>query len=112
MRQLFAAGCIQSGYWHRFSVTAHSEVGKNPGQFGIKILPEPPVTFARNDLAFEDPTGVDHGFLGEGLRKAIYNYMHGAGLDMDVPLWFGKKGAPFKIPAPQVPPRRIEKALG
>src|SRR5213078_2767129 len=23
VRQLFVAGCIQSAYWHRFSVTAH-----------------------------------------------------------------------------------------
>ncbi len=111
VRQLFAMGCIQSAYWHRFSVTAHSEIGKNPEKFGIRILPEPEVSFARNDLAFEDTTGCDHDFIGEGLRKAIYNYMHGAGLDMDVRIWFGQKGSKFSVPAPKVPPRLIEKAL-
>ncbi len=111
VRQLFAMGCIQSAYWHRFSVTAHSEIGKNPEKFGIRILPEPEVSFARNDLAFEDTTGCDHDFIGEGLRKAIYNYMHGAGLDMDVRIWFGKKGSKFSVPAPKVPLRLIEKAL-
>ncbi len=111
VRQLFAMGCIQSAYWHRFSVTAHSEIGKNPDRFGIRILPEPEVSFARNDLAFEDPTGCDHDLLGEGLKKAVYNYMHGAGLDMDVRFWFGKKGNSFRVPAPQVSSRLIEKAL-
>ncbi len=111
VRQLFAMGCIQSAYWHRFSVTAHSDIGKNPEKFGIQILPEPKVSFARNDLAFEDPTGCDHDFLGEGLRKAVYNYMHGAGLDMDVRKWFGKKGAQYRAPAPRVSPELIEKAL-
>ena len=31
VRQLFAAGCIHSGFWHRFVCTVHSPVGKNPG---------------------------------------------------------------------------------
>ena len=37
---------------------------------------------------FDDPTGADHDFLGAGLRKALYNYMHGIGLDTDVREWF------------------------
>jgi hypothetical protein len=40
--------------------------------------------FAKNDVAFIDPTGVDHDALGVGLKKAIYNYMHGIGLEEDV----------------------------
>ena len=31
VRQLFAAGCIQSAYWHRFAATAHSPIGLHPG---------------------------------------------------------------------------------
>ncbi len=46
------------------------------------------MTFAHNDVAFDDPVGTDHDFLGAGLRKALYNYMHGAGLDADVRDWF------------------------
>jgi radical SAM superfamily enzyme YgiQ (UPF0313 family) len=30
VRQLFAAGCIQSAYWHRFAATAHSPIGWAP----------------------------------------------------------------------------------
>src|SRR5439155_12655349 len=81
VRQLFAAGCLQSAFWHRFAATAHSPIGQAPQLFGIRLRPEPAVTFARNDLAFDDPTGTDHDLLGEGLRKALYNYMHGVGLD-------------------------------
>ena len=88
VRQLFAAGCIQSAYWHRFSATAHSPVGLEPQRFGIALRPLPSITFAHNDLEFDDPVGADHDFLGLGLRKALYNYMLGVGLDADVRMWF------------------------
>jgi radical SAM superfamily enzyme YgiQ (UPF0313 family) len=108
VRQLFAEGCIQSAFWHRFAATAHSPIGQRPELFGIRLRKEPPVTFARNEIPFDDPTGTDHERLGPGLRKALYNYMHGLGLDVDVRKWFDKK----KIPAPKVPPDLISRALG
>ncbi len=107
VRQLFEEGCIQSGFWHPFSATAHSPIGMNPGKFGIQLLPEPPGCFARNDLGFIDPTGCDHLTLGKGLKKALYNYMHGVGLDLDVRIWFDQK----KIPSPQVSKTLIRRAL-
>jgi hypothetical protein len=88
VRQLFEAGCLSSGFWHRFTCTAHSPVGLNPEQFGITLQPQPFEGFARNDIAFSDPTGVDHDALGVALNKALYNYMHGLGLDADVREWF------------------------
>lgn len=106
VRQLFEAGCIHSAYWHRFSATAHSEIGRNPEKFGIRLLPEPEVTFARNDLAFEDLTACDHDTLGVGLRKALYNYMHGVGFEGDVRMWFEQK-----VPKTRVPKDLIELAL-
>jgi hypothetical protein len=39
VRQLFAAGCIQSAYWHRFSATAHSPIGLHPDHYGIQLRP-------------------------------------------------------------------------
>src|ERR1700722_16702260 len=81
VRQLFAAGCIQSAYWHRFTATAHSPIGLNPDAYGITLRPPQNILFAHNDVEFDDPVGTDHDFLGGGLRKAIYNYMHGVGLD-------------------------------
>ncbi|WP_284195910.1 B12-binding domain-containing radical SAM protein [Chitinimonas prasina] len=88
VRQLFAAGCIQSGFFHRFVCTVHSPVGKNPEEYGVTLLPLPEISFAKNDVGFHDPSGVDHNSLGEALNKALYNYMHGIGLEDDVRRWF------------------------
>ncbi len=94
VRQLFANGCIDSAYWHRFSATAQAPIGREPEKFGIRISTKKPAPgeriFAVNDLEFEDPTGCDHDALGEGLKRALYNYMHGIGLDEDVRAWFSK----------------------
>jgi len=106
VRQLFAEGCIQSGFFHRFACTVHSPVGLNPGEYGIKLKPLPPITFATNDVEFFDPTGVDHDSLGRALNKALYNYMHGIGLDEDVRAWFDER-----VPKPRVGRNFIAKAL-
>jgi radical SAM superfamily enzyme YgiQ (UPF0313 family) len=106
VRQLFANGCIQSGFFHRFTCTVHSPVGLNPEEYGVILKPLPPVSFAKNDVLFTDPTGVDHAALGVGLRKAIYNFMHGIGLDEDVRNWFD-----FKVPRTTVAKHRIARAL-
>jgi radical SAM superfamily enzyme YgiQ (UPF0313 family) len=121
VRQLFAEGCIQSAFWHRFAATAHSPIGQRPDLFGIRLAREPEVTFARNEIPFDDPTGCDHERLGPGLRKALYNFMHGVGLDQDVRRWFdalaaarrstSKRGARASVPAPKVPRNLIRKAL-
>lgn len=106
VRQLFTEGCIQSGYFHRFACTVHSPVGKNPEEYGIQLKPLPQGTFAKNDIGFIDPTGVDHAALGEGLNRALYNYMHGIGLDQNVRSWFDQK-----VPRPTVQKNFIEQAL-
>ena len=106
VRQLFAAGCIQSGFFHRFVCTVHSPVGLRPQDYGIRLLPLAPGGFARNDVGFIDPTGTDHDLLGRGLKKAIYNYMHGIGLDTDVRRWFETR-----VPRSKVPADFVERAL-
>jgi hypothetical protein len=112
VRQLFAAGCIQSAFWHRFAATAHSPIGQNPDLFGIRLQRAPAVSFARNDLPFDDPTGCDHDALGEGLRKALYNYMHGIGLDLDVRQWFERApGSRASVPRATVDPDFVRDAL-
>jgi hypothetical protein len=106
VRQLFAEGCIHSGFWHRFSATVHSPVGQRPQDYGVTLATLPPVTFAKNDIGFTDPTGCDHAALGPGLKKALYNYMHGIGLDDDVRRWFD-----VRVPKPKVAKDRIARAL-
>ena len=106
VRQLFEAGCIQSGFFHRFACTVHSPVGLNPQDYGVTLQALPTGSFARNDIAFIDPTGVDHDVLGVALKKALYNYMHGIGLEEDVRTWFAGS-----VPRTQVARQRIARAL-
>ena len=106
VRQLFAAGCIQSGFFHRFACTVHSPVGMNPEEYGVQLVPLPAVSFARNDVGFIDPSGVDHDSLGRALNKALYNYMHGIGLEADVREWFDER-----VPRSRVARHFIARAL-
>jgi hypothetical protein len=113
VRQLFENGCIHSGFFHRFVCTVHSPVGQNPEAYGVQLVPLPPVSFAKNDIAFIDPTpmppGVNHDVLGHGLKKAIYNFMHGVGLEQDVRDWFE---LPRRVcPKPTVKRGRIARSL-
>jgi hypothetical protein len=108
VRQLFENGCIQSGFFHRFTCTVHSPVGKDPEAYGISLVPLPEISFAKNDVAFIDPSGVDHDLLGIGLKKAIYNFMHGLGFEQDVHTWFEMSG----VPKASVARNKIAKALG
>ena len=108
VRQLFENGCIQSGFFHRFTCTVHSPVGLDPQAFGVSLQERPFDGFARNDISFSDPSGVDHDRLGQGLKKAIYNFMHGIGLEEDVRNWF-ELAAP--CPRTRIKPHAIARSL-
>ena len=97
VRQLFEQGVLQSGYWHRFAMTAHSPVGKNPELYKTKILENQEGPFANNDLEYDEPYGINHEIFSEGLRISLYNYMHGAGFDMPLQDWFEEKVPTTKV---------------
>src|SRR5690606_29516491 len=50
--------------------------------------------------------GIDHERFSFGLRKSLYNYMHGICFDYDLQDWFD-----FRIPKTTIPPDFIESAL-
>ncbi len=105
VRQLFEIGVLQSGFWHQFALTAHSPVGLNPPEYGVTpILKE--ITFANNDVDFIDKTGIDHSKFSYGLKKSLFNFMHGIGFEMPLQQWFD-----FKIPRTQISPGLIESYL-
>lgn len=106
VRQLFVNNVIQSGFWHRFSMTAHSPVGQNPEKYGVVKVGPVEGAFANNDLWHDDPTGTDHELFGQGLAKAIYNYMHGVGMEQPLSFWFD-----FKVPRVKTSPDLIYKAI-
>ena len=97
VRQLFELGVLQSGFWHQFAMTAHSPVGMFPEEFGV-IPEQNEITFANNDINFKDKTGINHDKFSFGLKKSLFNYMHGICFDYDLQDWFD-----FKIPKTKIP---------
>ena len=88
VRQLFESNCIQSAFWHQFTTTVHSPIGKDPESFGIKIVGPEFKGFAQNDLLHEDPEGANHVDYREGLNLALNNYLNGVGFDVELQEWF------------------------
>ena len=105
VRQLFESGVLQSGFWHQFAMTAHSPIGMLPEEFGV--TPEKnAITFANNDINFKYKTGINHEKFSFGLKKSLFNYMHGICFDYDLQDWFD-----FKIPKTKVPSNFIQNCL-
>lgn len=98
VRQLFEVGILQSGFWHQFAMTAHSPVGMDPEVFGVNPINND-ITFAHNDIQFKDTTGINHDKFSFGLKKSLFNYMHGICFDYDLQEWFD-----FKIPNTTIAP--------
>lgn len=106
VRQLFEIGVVQSGFWHRFAMTAHSPVGLHPAEFDVMRIGPDTGLFADNDLDHADPLGADHEAFAEGLRKSLFNYMHGVGFEFPLKSWFD-----FKTPPTSIPPNYIERSV-
>ncbi len=107
VRQLFEADCIQSAFWHLFTTTIHSPIGKNPGDFGITITGPAFEGFAQNDLYHEDPQGADHQKYTKGLNSALSSYLNGTGYDQELQHWFD-----FPIPQTSHSPGLIRTVVG
>jgi hypothetical protein len=106
VRQLFDNGLLDSAFWHQFAMTAHSPVGLAPDKFSAEVVSVQKGSFANNDLIHLDKKGTNHERFGEGLKKAIYNYMHGVCFDYRADEWFD-----FKVPPTSIPPKYIAKCL-
>ncbi|WP_269684169.1 B12-binding domain-containing radical SAM protein [Flavobacterium lacustre] len=106
VRQLFEVGILQSGFWHQFAMTAHSPVGMYPEKFGVIKETETIGAFANNDINYTDITGIDHDKFSFGLKKSLFNFMHGICFDYELQDWFE-----FKIPKTKISPDFIFDAL-
>lgn len=98
VRDFFAEGLIQSAFWHRYAMTCHSPSGRCPQSVQARWAEpaengEQPcfAPFANNEIPFIDPTAPDWSIYTAGLNLATQNFMRGAGFDMPVRKWFGKK---------------------
>lgn len=106
VRQFFEAGLIDSGFWHRFALTVHSPVAKNPEKFGIKITSPGNNPFANNELQYIDLSGNEPGKFAQGLRKSMYNFMFGNMISEDISCWFD-----FEISSSTVNKNYVKKAV-
>jgi hypothetical protein len=91
VRGLFEQGWIQSAFWHRYAMTLHSPTGQSPESYGAKSLQKAPNSFANNEIPFSTNYEIDLDYYGKGLNLATYNFMNGAGYDLDVEEWFKTK---------------------
>ncbi|MFO7568381.1 MAG: radical SAM protein [Smithellaceae bacterium] len=106
IRQMFNEGLIQSAFWHRYAMTLHSPTGRHPEKYGARRYSKKSAPFANNEIPFTDGQDIDLDTLGEGLRKATYNYMHGLGFDWPVFRWFDRT-----VPKTTLKPALIKKLL-
>ena len=106
VRQMFEAGILQSGFWHQFAMTAHSPVGMYPEQFSVVKESDILGSFANNDIVHLDKTGANHDKFSYGLKKSLFNYMHGICFEYPLQDWFE-----FKVPRTKVAPDYILDAL-
>ncbi|MBI9063944.1 MAG: radical SAM protein [Marinilabiliaceae bacterium] len=106
VRQLFEQGIVHSAFWHQFAMTAHSPVGLNPQKYKAQKVSETIGSFANNDVPHLDTEGCDHELFSDGLKKALFNYMHGLCFDFKLKQWFD-----FKVPQTIISPNYIEDVL-
>lgn len=110
LRQLFAAGLLDSAFWHKFTLTLHSTVykewqeGKHPDLKIITGNDESKNRFAENDLHFAGENKSTK--YSEGLNTALDAWMHGQNLDKNVQRWFS-----FNMPRPTLPKDYIDKLI-
>jgi tRNA A37 methylthiotransferase MiaB len=98
VRQLFDNECIHSAFWHKFTATIHSPIGKNPSFYDITITGPKFAGFAQNDLIHIDPKGAKHEKYTKGLNLALSNYMNGLAIDTPLQEWFNFKIKPTSLP--------------
>ncbi len=102
VRQLFEANIIHSGFWHRFALTTHSGIAKQPEHFALRILDAPEPSFAENEIAYRTvEKNTDPTRFAAGLERSLFNYLHGIDLHRPAHSWFDF----------DVPPTSLEKNL-
>lgn len=106
VRQMFEVGILQSGFWHQFAMTAHSPIGLDPEAFDVINHSVTLGSFANNDMVHEEKSGLTHDQFSFGLKKSLFNFMHGLCLDFELQEWFD-----FKIPRTTIDPDYIISVL-
>ena len=104
LRQFFAAGLLDSAFWHKFVLTRNSTVynqWKKDGTLHLVSREESSSAFARNNLHFKGEEKFNK--FGSPLEVALNSWMHGNRLEQKIQKWFD-----FPVPQPTVPRNFIE----
>ncbi len=107
MRQLFAAGLVDSAFWHKFVLTRHSRVYQEwlSGLHRDSLEPlDESGDFADNDLRFRGEN-ASRRYTGP-LDNALHAWMQGEGLETPVRSWF-----PFAMPSPSIESDLVERLI-
>lgn len=109
LRQFFAAGLLDSSFWHKFVLTRNSTVyakwqngeqpDLNPVEAGKNVS-----MFAKNNLHFKGERDFEKFSLP--LENALNSWMHGEKLEMKVQKWFD-----FAVPAPTISRDYVEQLI-
>jgi hypothetical protein len=97
VRQMFKHKILQSGFWHQFALTVHSPIGLAADEAYNIVKSKAIGTFANNDLEYEDKSGIDHSQFSAGLKKSLFNFMQGIGLEEPLDFWFSFKNPKTSI---------------
>jgi len=109
VRQLFVNGCIHSGFFHRFTCTVHSPVGRNPRTRGVAAAASRG-PFAKNEWASATRPAWTTTASAHALRKALYNSCTRRA-EEDVRVWFEEEFEGARVPRPTVGGGAIASAL-
>lgn len=88
LRQFFAAGLLDSAFWHKFTLTENSEL------------------YEKLKNTFTKKESQKYEKYGPGLDAAVDAWMHGQKLEMKLQKWFN-----FSIPSPTIPRDYVEKII-
>ena len=98
LRQFFAAGLLDSAFWHKFVLTRNSTVynqWEKDGNLDLVSGADSSSAFARNNLHFKGEEKFNK--FGSPLDTALNAWMHGDRLEQKVQKWFA-----FQVPSPAV----------
>ncbi len=107
LRQFFAAGLLDSAFWHKFVLTRNSTVysqWEKDGTLDLVSGADISSAFARNNLHFKGEEKFNK--FGLPLDTALNSWMHGERLEQKIQKWFD-----FPVPSPTVPRDFIEKKI-
>jgi hypothetical protein len=92
VRQMLAEGLLSSAFWHRFVLTGHSGVNRDPAAYGVVPLPLPKgPLLATNDLPHRDLHGADPDPWDDPLARSLTTWMRGEGLDRPLQSWMERR---------------------